>query len=54
LPLHDGASAAEPALLEANTESFLESFFEPQCGQGVPSQLLERTSTSLSRLQSVQ
>jgi hypothetical protein len=46
VPEHVGASSAPP--LDANTDSFLLIFFEPQCGQGVPSHLLERTSTSLS------
>jgi hypothetical protein len=40
--------AASLATLEANTESLLESFFEPHFGQGVPSHLLERTRISLS------
>jgi hypothetical protein len=39
-------SSAAP--LEANTENFLSSFWEPQCGQAVPFQALERTNTSLS------
>jgi hypothetical protein len=47
VPEHDGA-AASLATLDANTESFLESFFEPHFGQGVPSHLLERTRISLS------
>jgi hypothetical protein len=47
LPVQDGA-AASLATLEANTESFLESFFEPHLGHGVPSHLLERTRISLS------
>jgi len=47
-PVQAGASAAEP-LLEAKTENFLESFFDLQCGHGVPSQSDERTRTSLSR-----
>jgi hypothetical protein len=47
LPVQDG-SAPSLLALEANTENFLESFDEPQCGHFVPSQLLERTSTSLS------
>lgn len=45
---------ASPAPLEANTENFLSSLWEPQCGQGVPCQALERTSTSLSLPQSSQ
>jgi hypothetical protein len=47
LPLHDGSEFSPPAL-EANTESFFESFDEPQCGHFVPSQWLDRTSSSLS------
>jgi hypothetical protein len=47
VPVHEGAVASE-ATLDANTESFLESFLEPHFGQGVPSQLLERTRISLS------
>jgi hypothetical protein len=47
LPVQDG-SEPEPAMLEAKTESFFDSLAEPQCGHGVPSHLLERTSTSLS------
>jgi hypothetical protein len=35
-------------MLEENTESFLDSFLEPQWGQGVPFQSEDRTSTSLS------
>jgi len=38
-----------PAVAEANTESFLESFAEPQWGHRAPFQLLERTRISLSR-----
>ena len=38
-----------PVALEAKTESFLLNLSEPHCGQGVPSHLVERTSTSLSR-----
>lgn len=45
-PEQDGADS--PATLEAKVENFLASLFDPQCGQGVPSQRLERTSTSLS------
>jgi len=40
--------APSPAVLEAKVENFFESLAEPQCGHLVPSQLLERTSTSLS------
>lgn len=49
-PVQTGASPP-PAVAEAKVENFLDSFFDPQCGQGVPSQRLERTSTSLSRSQ---
>jgi hypothetical protein len=44
-----GAAPAEPAVADANVENFFASFVEPQCGHFVPSQLLERTSISLSR-----
>jgi hypothetical protein len=54
LPEQLGGGADSLALDEANTESFFISFFEPQCGHLVPFQLLERTSTSLSRRQSPQ
>jgi hypothetical protein len=54
LPLHVGAGAGASPLFEANTESFFASFVEPQCGHRVPSHLLDRTSTSLSRLHFVQ
>jgi hypothetical protein len=53
-PLQEGASDPPLAGAEANTESFFKSFLEPQWGQGVPFQLLDRTSTSASRLQSLQ
>jgi hypothetical protein len=45
-PVHAGASSAPP--LEANTDSFLLNFVEPQCGHAVPSHFVDRTSTSLS------
>ena len=48
-----GESGAEP-LLEAKTENFFESFFDLQCGQGVPCHWDERTRTSLSRPQESQ
>jgi hypothetical protein len=51
-PEQDGASP--PALVEAKVENFFPSFLDPQCGQGVPSHRLERTSTSLSCSQSLQ
>jgi hypothetical protein len=38
-----------PALAEAKVENFLDIFFDPQCGQPVPFQSLERTRISLSR-----
>ena len=49
-PEQEGASDPPPLppALEANTENFLDSFVEPQCGHLVPSQLLERTRSSLS------
>jgi len=47
VPLQDG-SALPPPALEANRESFLDSLVEAQCGHWVPSQLAERTRTSLS------
>jgi hypothetical protein len=46
VPVQEGSDAAPP--LEANTESFFESFVEPQWGQGVPSHWVERTRISLS------
>jgi len=51
-PSQGGASAVLPlAPAEANTDNFLDSFVEPQCGHLLPFQRLERTSTSLSRSQ---
>jgi hypothetical protein len=49
-PAHGGAPLLGELLAteEANTESFLASLLEPQCGHLVPFHLLERTSTSLS------
>jgi hypothetical protein len=41
-------------MLDAKTESFFSSRFEPHFGHGVPFQSVERTSTSLSLLQSEQ
>ena len=43
-----GAADVDDATEEENTESFLASFLEPQCGQGVPSHWLERTNNSQS------
>ena len=40
--------ALSPPLAEANTESFLTSFDEPQWGHLLPTQSLERTRISLS------
>jgi hypothetical protein len=37
-----------PALLEAKVENFFSKRVEPHCGHCVPSQSLDRTSTSLS------
>jgi hypothetical protein len=42
------------AVLEAKTDSFFSSFVEPQWGQRVPFQRVERTSSSLSFSQSPQ
>jgi len=42
------AGSPPPAELEANVENFFSKRAEPQCGQVVPFQSLERTSTSLS------
>ena len=47
-PPADAAEAVAPPPDEANTESFFSRRVEPQCGQRVPFQSLERTSTSLS------
>ncbi len=47
MPQADAADVDE-ATEEANTDSFFVSFFEPQCGQDVPSHRLERTSNSKS------
>jgi hypothetical protein len=46
---HIGASFPALELAEAKTENFLDNFFDPQCGQAVPFQSLERTRISLSR-----
>ena len=46
-PVQDG-SDPPPLTVEANVENFLASLVEPQCGHVAPSQLLERTSISLS------
>jgi len=47
-PFPDPALAG-PALAGAKTENFLANFAEPQCGQAVPFQSVERTRISLSR-----
>jgi ABC-type phosphate/phosphonate transport system substrate-binding protein len=50
----DGAAAAPlalPAELAANVENFFANFAEPQCGHFVDCQSVERTKSSLSRLQ---
>jgi len=49
-----GAAGADEAAVEANTDNFFVSFLEPQCGQGVPSHRLERTSNSKSFSQPAQ
>jgi len=46
-PVQDG-SDAPPLTVEANVENFFNSLVEPQRGHLEPSQLLERTSSSLS------
>jgi hypothetical protein len=46
-PVQDG-SDPPPLTLAANVENFFASLVEPQCGHLAPSQLLERTSISLS------
>jgi len=38
-----------PAALAAKVENFFSNRFEPQWGQAVPFQSLDRTNTSLSR-----
>jgi hypothetical protein len=47
VPVQDGSA---PPALEAKTESFFDNLVEPQRGQGVPAQSLERTRISLSLL----
>ena len=41
-------AASFSVVFEANTDSFLASFADPQCGQRVPCQRVERTNISLS------
>ncbi|MGD1083419.1 MAG: hypothetical protein ABSA47_01565 [Verrucomicrobiota bacterium] len=51
LPEHKAGSADSPPPpppLEAKTDSFLLNLVEPHLGQAVPSQRLERASSSLS------
>jgi hypothetical protein len=48
LPLQSFADALFPAVLDAKTDNFFCRLVFPQLGQGVPSHLLDRTSTSLS------
>jgi hypothetical protein len=48
-PLSQDGESLPPEPAEANTENFLDKFFEPQCGHSVPFQSLERTRISLSR-----
>ncbi|HVV02516.1 MAG TPA: hypothetical protein VHH88_14200 [Verrucomicrobiae bacterium] len=52
-PVQEGAESEAP-LEEANTESFLLSFVEPQRGHCVPRHSEERTRISLSALQDSQ
>jgi len=47
-PEHSGC-ALSPVVEEANTESFFARRVEPHLGHSVPSQFVERTSTSESR-----
>ena len=51
---HSGAAEADEETDDANTDSFFDNFFEPQCGQGVPCHLLERTNSSNSLSQRLQ
>jgi hypothetical protein len=46
--LQVGVADVDEATEEANMDSFFVSFFEPQCGQGVPCHWLECTSNSKS------
>jgi hypothetical protein len=45
---HAGAASDMPPPADANTESFFSSRVDPQWGQAVPFQSLDRTSSSLS------
>ena len=53
-PEQEGASPPPPVTDAAKVENFFASRTDPHFGHGVPSQRLERTSTSLSRPQSSQ
>jgi hypothetical protein len=48
VPVQEGASPPPLPFEEANTENFLASRAEPQCGHCVPFQSADRTNTSLS------
>lgn len=50
--MSQGIGPELPATAGAKVDNCLASFFEPQCGQGVPFQLLERTNNSNWRSQS--
>jgi hypothetical protein len=50
-PEHEASFGAGDPFEEANTESFFESFVEPQLGHFVPFQSFERTRISLSASQ---
>jgi hypothetical protein len=53
VPVQDGPSLPAPAA-DANTDSFFESFAEPQCGHLVPFHSFDRTKISLSFSQALQ
>lgn len=48
MPQAGASLPLEVAVAEANTDSFFDKRVEPQWGHWVPSQLLLRTSSSLS------
>lgn len=48
VPTPQAEASLSPELLEAKVENFFSNRVEPQRGQRVPFQLLERTNTSLS------
>jgi hypothetical protein len=55
VPVQAGAAEAlELLAVDAKTENFFTSFFEPHFGQAVPLELEERTRISKSFLQSEQ